>query len=161
MLQARAGVDLFDHLSLGATLLGVPGREEPLSFCGGGLSCYHNASFRAISGFASARLRTSGEDLKIFGEAGIGVGHLISLSEDDLFENPPLHGRVGLAYLLGFGGRLFVTRKVAVGLALEMTTWTQVGHVAYTYGVQEEPAASDIAVSAFMVLLSVAFAPFR
>ena len=96
-LGARAGIDFADHLTLSARVLGVAGPETSSSFCGGSGGCRSgSASFRAISGFASLRLHTAG-DLQGFIEGDLGVGHLISLSDNDLFENPAEHGRGGLA----------------------------------------------------------------
>jgi hypothetical protein len=51
---------------------------------------------------------------------------LISVSADDLFENPAQHGRGGPAYLLAGGGRWFVSRQVALGVELALTKWTRV-----------------------------------
>src|SRR5437773_1566396 len=76
LLRARVGVDLFDFLSLNASLAGAVGSEASQtcfsSPCG-------SASLRAISGFASLRF-TGGGDFQGFAELGAGVGHLISLS---------------------------------------------------------------------------------
>lgn len=160
-LGARAGIDFADHLTLSARVLGVAGPETSSSFCGGSGGCRSgSASFRAISGFASLRLHTAG-DLQGFIEGDLGVGHLISLSDNDLFENPAEHGRGGLAYQVGAGGRWFVTRGVALGVELAWTSWTNVSRPAFTYGNQNVPARNDLAASAFLVLLSVGFSPGR
>src|SRR5256885_7439285 len=76
-LQARVGADFLEHVTVSATVLGIPGRETARSFCGGGAGCNMEASFRAISAFATLRLHTAG-DLQAFVEGGIGPGHLIS-----------------------------------------------------------------------------------
>ena len=96
-LQVRAGADFFEHLTISAALLGIVGGETGAPLCGG--RCTGNASFRAMSGFATLRLHGAG-DWQAFVEGGIGPGHLISVSADDLFENPAQHGRGGPAYLL-------------------------------------------------------------
>src|SRR3954468_14571571 len=51
-LQARAGVDLADHVTISAALFGVPGPEGTREFCGS--NCSGNASFNALSGLAIA-----------------------------------------------------------------------------------------------------------
>ena len=84
-----------------------------------------------------------------------GVGHLISLSADDLFENPAQHGRGGPAYLLGAGGRWFAVRQLAIGVELAWTTWTNISRPGYTYGVENRPARSDLTASALLLLFSV------
>ena len=111
-LRVRAGVELSDHFTLSAALLGMPGSEAQQTSCD--VSCYGNGSFKAISGLALLRAHTAG-DLQFFLEGGIGAGHLISLSGDDLFQNPAEHGRGALAYWLGGGGRWFAKRQVALG----------------------------------------------
>jgi hypothetical protein len=153
-LQARAGADFYEHVSISLALLGIAGGETARSFCAGGPGCNGNASFSAISGFATLRLHTAG-DWQGFVEGGIGPGHLISLSGDALFENPALHGRGGPAYLLAGGGRWFVSRQVALGLELAWTEWTRVSRPEFMYGATLLPAESDLSVSAIMLLFSV------
>ena len=86
MLRARLGVDVAEHLSLNAAILGAAGGSEPSRvFCGG--PCAQSPSFRAIAGHLSLRFRSLGE-VQGFGEVGVGAGHLINLSGADLFENP-------------------------------------------------------------------------
>jgi len=157
-LMARAGADFLEHFTLSATLLGIPGPETALSFCGS--PCRGNASFKAISGFAMLRVHTAG-DLQLFVEGGIGPGHLISVSADDLFENPAQHGRGGPAYLAGGGARWFVARQAAIGLEVAWTAWTNVSRPAYTYGISDIPARSDLTVSALMLLLSLGWSAGR
>jgi len=138
VLRTPVGVDLADHFLLGASLLGVAGREQMEgSACPS--PCPVDTSFRASAAFASARMHGSG-DLQGFLEGGIGVGHLISLSGSDLFENPPLHGRGGLAYLVGAGARYFLFRQVAVGASVAWTLWTNVEQSAHSYGATRLPA---------------------
>jgi len=160
-LQARAGADFFEHVTISAVLLGVVGEQTAASFCGGGGgACRGNASFRAISGFVALRLHAAG-DLQGFVEGGIGPGHLISLSADDLFENPAEHGRGGPAVLLAVGGRGFVSRQVALGLELAWTKWTNVSRPAFTYGATNLPARSDLSVDAIMLAFLVSWSTGR
>lgn len=165
-LMARVGADFFEHFAVSATLLGIAGRETStsLSFCAGGpitpRCSTGNGSFKAISGLAMLRLHTAGE-LQLFGEGGIGPGHLISVSADDLFENPGQHGRGGLAYLFGGGARWFAAQHVTVGFELAWTWWTNVSRPAYVYGADNIPARSDLRVSALMLLLSVGWSGGR
>jgi len=163
-LMARAGADLFEHLTVSATLLGIAGPETPLSFCfnlsGGGSLCQGNASFKAISGLLTLRLHTAG-DWQLFAEGGIGPGHLISVSADDLLENAAEHGRGGPAYLAGGGVRWFVAQQVPIGLELAWTSWSNVSRPEFTNGAHTEPARSDLRVSALMLLLSAAWSAGR
>jgi hypothetical protein len=159
-LQLRVGADFIDHIGLGVTLLGIPGPETKESFsgcpgCGAG-----GASFRAISGLGSLRLHSSG-DLQAFFEVGLGVGHLISLSDEDLFEDPALHGRGGFTWLAGVGGRWYVLRQFALGLSLSLTGWSRVSRPAFTYGTEDVPASSNLTAGAALVLFSVSWSPGR
>jgi len=159
VLRTLVGVDLAEHFLLGASLLGVAGREQMRgSACAS--PCPVDTSFRASAAFASARMHGSG-DLQGFLEVGIGVGHLIRLSGSDLFENPPLHGRGGLAYLVGGGARYFLFRQVAVGASVAWTLWTNVEQSAHSYGATRVPARSDLTADGALFLLSIGFAPFR
>ena len=147
VVRTLVGVDLAEHFLLGASLLGVAGREQMRgSACAS--PCPVDTSFRASAAFASARMHGSG-DLQGFLEVGIGVGHLISLSGGDLFENPPLHGRGGLAYLVG------------AGASVAWTLWTNVEQSAHGYGATRVPARSDLTADGALFLLSIGFAPFR
>jgi hypothetical protein len=157
-LKVRAAVHLLDYLAMGASLLGVPGSEPQRRFCGS--PCRGNASFKAIAGFASLRLHSTG-DFQMFAEGGLGIGHLISLSSDDLFEDPPLRGRGGPAYLAGGGARLFVARNVALGLELAWTKWTKVEQAAHQYGVVSLPAQTDLTASALLLLFSINYSLSR
>jgi hypothetical protein len=157
-LQARAGADLFEHLTVSAALLGVAGAQTARPFCAS--PCKGNASFRAISGFLALRLHTAG-DLQAFVEGGIGPGHLISVSPDDLFENPPQHGRGGPAYLVAVGGRGFVSRQLALGLEVAWTKWTNVSRPAFVSGATSFPARSDLSVDAIALLVVVSWSAGR
>jgi len=160
-LQARAGADFFDHVTVSAVLLGIAGPETSQSFCaGGGGACKGNASFRAVSGFVAVRLHLS-SDAQPFLEAGIGPGKLISVSADDLFENPAQHGSAGPAYLIGLGGRVFVSRQLALGLELAWTQWTNVSRPAFVYGSLSMPARSDLTVSSLLLLFAVSWSAGR
>jgi hypothetical protein len=152
-LHGGVGVDLLEHLTLGASLLGIPG-SEPNNSPGPPL-------FKAISGFASLRVHSSG-DLQFFAEGGAGVGHLIVLSRNDTYyqESPPLRGGGGAALLLGGGLRYFVSRGVAAGVKLSWTEWTNVGHAGHV-GTPEVSPESGLTVSAFLLLVSLTFAPGR
>jgi len=141
-------------------VLGVAGSETARSFCGGGAGCNMEASFRAISALATLRLHTAG-DWQAFVEGGIGPGHLISESADDLFENPAQHGRGGAAFLLAGGGRWFVARQMALGFEVAWTRWTHVSRPAFTYGVEDFPARSDLGVNALLLLLTVGWSAGR
>jgi hypothetical protein len=102
MLRARVGVDLIENLSLNANLLGAAGSEPELTSLG---TVYRgSASFRAISGFASMRVRNAG-DLQGFVEFGAGIGHLINLSADAKYGGPAMRGRGGLSLMLAGGAR--------------------------------------------------------
>ena len=160
-LGARAGVS-FEHLTLSAFLLGVAGGSTGEGFCGGsgGFCRYGQTSFSAMSGFATLRLHTSG-NVQGFIEGGAGAGQLKSLSSNDLFENPAQHGRLGPAFFLAAGARWFPTRRVSVGLEAAWTKWTNVSRPEFTYGASPIAAASDLKVSALLVLFSVGFSPGR
>ena len=153
-LMARVAVDLLDHLSLGASLLGVTGGEPQRTSCGS--PCRGNASFQAISGLASLRLHTAGP-LQAWLEGGAGIGHLISLSGDDLFEAPPIRGRSGPAFLIGIGLRKALTPVIAFGGQLAWTKWTNCEQAAHQYGASSIPASSGFGQSAGMLLFSVTF----
>lgn len=157
-LGLRAGLGLSDYFTLSASLLGVVGGSNDRVYCGGG--CNGQASFSALTGLASLRLHTPG-DVQAFLEGGVGVGVLRSLSSDDLFENPTEHGRLGPAFFVGAGVRWFPTRKVSIGLEAAWTEWTNVSRPDFTYGASPIAAASDLKVSALLVLLSVGFSPGR
>lgn len=152
-LHGSVGVNLLEHLTLGASLLGIPG-SEPGNSPG-------SPSFKAISGFATLRLRSSG-DLQFFAEGGAGAGHLIALSMNDSYyqESPPLRGRGGAAFLLGVGLRYFVSRRIAGGVKLSWTEWTNVGHAGHV-GTPVVTPESALTVSAFVLLFSLTFAPGR
>ncbi|HXN54693.1 MAG TPA: hypothetical protein VN874_00385 [Myxococcales bacterium] len=159
VMQARAGVDLFSHLTVGASLLGIPGSEDRRAFCALP-SCYPTTPqtwFKAISGFVTLRAHTSG-DLQVFVDGGVGVGHLISLSPSNLFEDPALYGRAGPAFLLGMGGRWFVTHNLAAGVELSWTQWTHVARPFYVYGADFVPATTTLAVHAVLLQFSLGWA---
>jgi len=158
MLRARVGVDLIEMVSLNATLLGAAGSEPPRSFCVG--PCPGSASLRAISGLVTVRPRSTG-DFQGFVELGLGVGHLINLSADDQFENPARRGHGGLSLMLASGGRWFVSRTLALGAALQWSSWTQVEQPAYTSGSTIIPAQSGLSASALALMFSLDFAPGR
>jgi hypothetical protein len=157
-LRLRVGADFDRHLTIAGTVLGIVGDETERSVCG--TYCGRNASFKAISGFASLRAHTAG-DLQVFLEGGVGLGHLISVSAENLDENPAQHGRIGPAFFVGAGTRWFGGEHVAVGLDLSWTTWTNVSRPAFTYGATDMPARSDLTVSAVLLLLSVAWTSER
>jgi hypothetical protein len=159
MLQARVGVDFAHHLTLGATLLGVPGSDcNPCYFLKGS----GNAAFKAISGFISLRFHTSG-DLQAFIDVEGGIGHLIILSPDDLFEHTQYRGRGGPAWMLGIGGRWFFAHTLAVELELAATQWSNVSHPAYASYASPPllPEESGLTAGAVMLLLGLVFSPFR
>ena len=152
-LRLRVGADFDRHLTVAGTVLGIVGGEPERSFCGS--YCGPNASFKAISGFASLRAHTPG-DPQLFLEGGVGLGHLISVSAEELFENPAQHGRVGPAFFVGGGGRWFGGgQHVALGIDLSWTMWTNVSRPAFTYGASDLPARSDLTVRAILLLFSV------
>ena len=156
-LQIRAGADFMDHVTVSAALLGIPGSDAPTG-CSFGSPC--SATFTAVSGFGIVRLHTAA-DLQVFAEAGVGIGKLIGLSASDYFENPPLRGDVGPAFLLGGGGRWFVGRQVALGLEAAWTLWTRVSRPQFVYGATTFPARDDLTVSAVLLLFSVGWSPGR
>jgi hypothetical protein len=158
-IQLRGGIDFLDHLTLSAAILGVPGSDaQPPSQCGN--PCYRQETFKALSGFAIARLHTSA-NLQAFADLGIGVGHLINLSGDDYFENPPLGGQTGPAFLLGGGGRWFVGGGIAIGVEAAWTLWTRVSRSEFVYGSPVYPARDDLTVSAVLLLFSVGWSSAR
>ena len=156
-VQLRAGVDLLDHLTVSAAFLGVPGNGSPYSPC---FQCSATSTFRALSGFGILRVHTDAA-VQAFAEAGIGVGHLISFSNSSYFENPPLAGRAGPAFLLGGGGRWFVGGGVALGLEAAWTMWTRVTRPPFEYGVTPEPATDDLRIHAVLLLFSVGWSSAR
>ena len=157
MLRARLGLDLFDHLSLNGALLVAAGGEPVSNYCG--VNCRGESGLRAVAALASVRVQSVG-DLQAFIELGAGIGHLINLSADQTFENPPLRGRGGPAFLVEGGGRWFLSPGLALGLSMQWTQWTHVGHPAYASAL-DVPAESDLRVSVFAFLLSLDFEPFR
>jgi len=159
MLRARVGVDLIGNLSLNATLLGAAGREPSRTVCGS--PCLGNLSLRAISGFASLRFHNSGE-LQGFVELGLGIGRLINLSSDDLFEKPAIRGRGGFSMLVAAGARWFVLRSIGLGASLQWSMWTNVSQPAHGFGGPYDVAARDnLIVTALAPVLSIDFAPGR
>jgi hypothetical protein len=160
MLRARVGVDLIENLSFNATLLGAAGSERARTFCSNPPLCRGSAGLRGISGLATVRLRNEG-DLQGFVELGAGVGHLIYLSADEQFENPAKRGRGGLSLMLAAGGRWFVSRNLALGAALQWTSWTHVEQRQHWYGIDNIPAQSDLSASALALMFSIDIAPAR
>lgn len=152
-LQAAVGVNLREHWTLGASLLGIPGR--------GPSNSPGPSSFQAIAGFASLRLHSSG-NLQFFAEGGAGVGQVISLTMNDSYyqESPPLSGSSGVAFLLGGGFRYFVSPGVAAGLKASWIEWTNVGHGGHV-GTPETSPESGLTVSAFLLVFSLTLAPAR
>ncbi len=157
-LQLRAGLDFFDHLTVSAALLGVPGSDAQNTQCG--LCFAQSPTFKAISGLGIVRYHTGG-DLQAFAELGVGVGHLISLSDADYFENPPLSGHAGPAFLLGGGGRWFVSQGLALGVEVAWTMWTNVVRREFVYGATLMPARDDLTVSAVLLLFSIGWSSAR
>jgi hypothetical protein len=151
-LQARVGVDLFDHLTLSVGLLGVPGPDGRTTVPG--FTLERGAAFRAISGLALLRLHSAGR-VQGFLEAGLGPGHLISLAAEDHFENPPEHGRSGISLWLGGGGRWFVTNGIAIGVTAAWTNWSNVSRPKFIYGATDIPASSKLMPSALLLLFDV------
>ena len=153
VLQASAGIDFLEHLTLGGALVGVLGAENRVvdycPFCTG-----DNSSFRAIAGLLLIRAHTSG-NLQGWIGFGAGPGHLISVSDAEMFEDPALHGRGGLALQLAGGGRYFASRNLALGAEFSWTRWNHLFRPAYTYGVSERPAESDLTETAVLLMLSV------
>jgi hypothetical protein len=155
-LQARAGVDFADHLTVSGAVFGVPGSGTTTDSCGS--DCRGNASFSALSGLAIIRLHSAGE-VQAYVEGGLGIGQLSSLSGDDLFENPALHGGTGLSLWLGLGGRWFVTPRLAVGLTGGWTNWSNISRPAFTFGATDIPATTSLKASALLLMFSVGWRP--
>ena len=151
----RAGVALIDELTLSAAFLAVPGDESTSTSCGG--PCHGNAAFKAVSGFAILRGHTKGT-IQVFGDAGIGIGHLIRVSADDLFENPAKEGRAGPAYWLGAGLRGVTAQGLTIGIEAAWTRWTNVSRPGFVSGITQVPASSDLAVDALLLLVNVGWA---
>ena len=151
-LQVRAGIDVLDHLTFSAAFLAIPDHDARDPTCG---LCFGKGStFKAVSTLAIVRAHTDG-DVQAFADVGAGIGHMISLSDDDYFENPPLHGRAGPALFLGAGGRWFVDSGVSIGVEAAWTMWTHVVRPIYSGGARLEPARDDLTMSAVPLLLSV------
>ena len=146
-LRLRAAVDLLDTFSVGASMLGIPGSET-------GCGSNDPQSFKAVSGFVSARLHSSGGN-QLFLEGGVGAGHLITLAGGGYcYENPQLRGGGGPAFLLEAGFRSFVTQNLALGISLAGTAWSNVGHAGHT-GMPVIPEESGLVVTGFLLLVSV------
>jgi hypothetical protein len=157
-LHARAGVDFFDHVTLSLGLLGMPGPTGRETF--GDFTFDRGAAFHAISGLALLRLHSAGR-VQGFVEGGLGPGHLISLAAEEHFENPPEHGRSGISFWLGAGGRCFVTNGFAVGVTAAWTDWSNVSRPAFVYGATNVPASSELRPSALLLLLHVGWSTAR
>jgi hypothetical protein len=157
-LQARAGVDLTGFLEADAVFLGVLGDQTSSSSCGSG--CTGNASFSAYSLFAALRPHTTGK-VQFWLEGGVGVGHLVSLSDDDLFEDPAIHGRGGIALRFGGGVRWFVQPTFSLGMELAWTSWSNLSRPAYTYGTEDRPADPNFSTGATLLLFSLGWSTGR
>jgi hypothetical protein len=151
-LMLRAGVAPIDYLTISAVVLGIPGSEPDLKTCG--TTCPGNAAFKAVSGFAMLRGHTGGT-LQVLVDAGIGIGHLIRLSSDDLFENPAYEGRAGPAYWLGAGLRGVSASGLTIGVEIAWTRWTNVTRPGYAYGIGVIPPNADLAIDAGLILLNI------
>ena len=149
--QARAGLRLTDHLSIGGTFLAVLGGQSPKSLSANSAG---QSGFKAVAGLVSLRLHTPGET-GAWIEGGAGTGHLISLQSDRNFEHPPLSGRGAAAFRLAVGGRIREGRAI-FGLEVAWLRW---------YGVERpccdgtgNMAASGLSTDALLLLFSVGFA---
>ena len=131
-LMLRAGVAPIDYLTISAAFLGIPGSEPDRKTCGSPFP--GNGAFKAVSGFVIFRAHTTGT-VQGFFDAGIGIGHLIRLSADDLFENPAYEGRAGPAYWLGAGLRGVTASGLTIGIEAAWTRWTNVTRPAFIYGI--------------------------
>ena len=155
MLRGAVEISPVEHFGLGLTVLDVPGSSPSMESCGSPCSGY--GSFSAISGLLTARWY-AGQQWRWYLEGGAGVGHLVSLANDDLFEHPALHGSGGFAWLLGFGVRRHVGDHAAIGMAAQMTQWTNVTQPAHTYGLVTFPDQHGLSVTGAFFSLTGAFA---
>ena len=153
--QARAGLRLTDHLSIGATFLAVLRGESPKSrgLAGG------QAGFEAVAGFASVRLHTAGE-ARLWIEGGAGIGHLISLQSETNDEHLPFGGRGAPAFRAAAGARTREGRAL-FGVELAWVRWNGVEQPAGIGGSGSPvPAASGLSTSALLLLLSIGLVAF-
>jgi hypothetical protein len=61
--------------------------------------------------------------------------------------------------MLAGGGRWFVSRTLALGAALQWTSWTHVEQPEHYYGIDNIPAQSNLSASALALMFSLDFAP--
>jgi len=150
-LSARAAYDLSDRVSVGLSFMSVLGRD-PDSF----YIFDDPSAFKAVAGFVSARVHTSGASQFWFG-AGFGIGHLIRLQQSDSFEHPRLSGRAGPSIEISAGARHFLWNPVAAGIDLHAVMWSNVEHA----GAPNNPAATGLTTWALLLLVSCTVAPWR
>ena len=156
--QARAALEFADRVSLGASLGAILGGQAPnlVACCG---DVHSSPAFTATAAIASLRLRSQ-TAVQLWGQAGAGVGHLISLQQNDNFEHPPLRGRGGVVLQLAGGARTFVARQVAIGFELQWLRWSNVeqGPGAFCDG---SGCPHPQATTALLLLLSLTWSPTR
>lgn len=151
-LQGRAAIDLFERVSFDARFLALLGGEAPRLYDTKG-----DGAFKAVASLAVARLH-SRTTPQFWIDAGLGVGHLISLQQNFSDESPPLRGRAGLAALLGTGVRV-TAKSWLFGANLSWVHWTQAEHAEASCC--NAPAQSGLSTSALLLMLTAghSFAP--
>jgi hypothetical protein len=140
----RAGVAPIDELTLSAAFLAVPSSTSCGDPCQG--------VFEAMSGLVIVRGHTTGT-FQLFGDAGLGIGHMVRLAIDRRFYSPVREGRTGAAYWLGGGPRAVTKPGLTLGAEIAWTRWTNVSRPGS--GVSQIPPASDLTVDAILLLLNV------
>ena len=123
VLQSRLALDISDIVSGGATFLAVMGGEAANRVSG--VPDTGNKAFKATALLFSLRVHSSGS-FQLWGEGGLGVGHLISLQTDNSREHAPLRGHAGLSARLAAGIRSSVGKRFLLGGELGLTRWSNV-----------------------------------
>jgi hypothetical protein len=153
-LQARVGLNVHEHLSVGASFLAVIGGEAANrpGCCGTNTG---NQAFSATAAFIALRYLSVGMP-QYWIEGGIGTGHLISLQTENSDEHPPLRGHAGLSGRIATGVRWPMSKNVLLGGELGWTLWTNVEQAAGA-GPNGAPAQSGLWTHALLLLASIAF----
>jgi hypothetical protein len=154
-IPIRVGVDgqVSEGFSLSLSLLDVPGSKPAQTSCAS--PCPGNGSFAAISGLATMRWTLE----TFFVEGGAGIGHLITLSSGDLFQNPVLHGRGSFSWVFGGGAKIDLGDHADVGIEALLTGWNGVAQDAFNNGTTQVQAQADISVVGAFVMVTLWLRP--